>query len=528
MAKSLRDWIEVLEANDLLYRVKEEVPIQQLASIIAQNTQKATLFENIADYDMPLVANTFSNRDMMKLALETDEEHIMQALDQRTERRIDPVYLDSGPCQEVVITADDVNLAALPLHFQHDLDAAPYISASVFVSKDPQHQVHNMGVYRMMYRKRNETGVDVTAPHKMRKYCQQAFEKGQPLEVAVLLGLPTIDIMSCMAPSPFDVDEFEVLGGFRGEPVELVKCKTVDLYVPANAEIVLEGEIQPVGWTEDEGPYGEFTGTYGAGLKWNPTVKIKAITHRKNPIFHSATHGGMYPGWTDVHVIFPIIEHDLYKAMRSAGIDVRAVRVIPAAACNWAVASIKTLSAGDSKNALALMLAASKQAMPKFAVVVDEDIDIFSDEQLYWAMTWRTQPHEDMMILRDMKAVPLDPSLPSTMPPVTTSKMGWDATIPVGKNRADYAPCFPLPFDADAEVQRAGLSEAELESEIVSFIKSNAPCHFNDILKGFNGNKHRAILEAFGRIRERDLLGRDEDGRYVLQESSTATPPGRA
>jgi len=517
MAQTLRDWIQILEKNDLLRRVKEEVPIQQLASIIAENKKKATLFERISDYNIPLVANTFSNREMMKLALETDEEHIIEALSRCIDRRIDPIYLDSGPCQEVVITGDEVNLASLPIHLQHDKDAAPYISASVFVSKDPRRQVHNIGVYRMMYRTRNETGVDITASHKMRYYYQQAYEMGKPLEVAVLLGLPTIDILASVASSQFDIDEFDVLGGFRGEPVELVKCKTVDLHVPANAEIVLEGEIDAVGWTQDEGPYGEFTGTYGAGLKWNPTVRIKAITHRKNPIFHSATHGGLYPGWTDVHVIFPIIERDLFRAMQSAGIDVRAVRVVPAAACNWAVASIKTLAGGDSKNALALMLAASKQAMPKFAVVVDEDIDIFSDEQLYWAMTWRSQPHEDIMILKGMKAVPLDPSLPSTMPPVTTSKMGWDATVPVGKDRADFAPCFPMPFEPDLPVLNKGLSDKQLEEGIHAYIRDNAPCLFSDILRNFNGNKHRSILEAFGRIRERGVLGRHEDGRYILK-----------
>lgn len=521
MAKTLRDWIKILDENNLLHRVEEEVSIQQLASIVSENMEKATLFENIADYDIPLVANTFSNREMMKLALDANEETIIEALDERMETRIDPVYVDTAPCQEVVLTGEDVNLADFPLHLQHDKDAAPYISASVFVSRDPERQVHNIGVYRMMYRKRNETGVDITASHKMRYYYKQAYEMGKPLEVAVLVGMPTIDIMACMAPSAFDIDEFEILGGFRQEAVELVKCKTVDLYVPANAEIVLEGEIQPVGWTEDEGPYGEFTGTYGAGLKWNPTVKIKAITHRGKPVFHSATHGGLYPGWTDVHVIFPIIERDLFKAMQRAGIDVQAVRVVPAGSCNWAVASIKTLAAGDSKNALAIMLTASKQAMPKFAVVVDDDIDIFSEEQLYWAMTYRAQPHEDMMILRDMKAVPLDPSLPSTMPPVTTSKMGWDATIPVGKNRADYEPCFPLPYEADQPVRHPDLDETSLEKEIVKFITANAPVYFYDILKEFNGNKHKAILEAFGKIREKELLGRDSNGLYVPKEQDT-------
>jgi len=348
-----------------------------------------------------------------------------------------------------VKTGDDVNLASLPLHLQHELDAAPYISASVVVAKDPNIGVYNIGVYRMMYRSRNRTGVDVTAPHKLRHYYQQVCEAGKPLEVAVALGLPTLDIMASLASTPLDEDEYELLGGFRGEPVELVKCKTVDLLVPANAEMILEGVMQPHGWVSDEGPYGEFTGTYGSGLKWNPTIEIKTITHRKNAIFHSATHGGRYPGWTDIHVIFPIIELDIYKALRTAGIDVVAVRIVAAGTCNWGVASIRPRTKGDARTALALMLSAPRQSMPKFAVVVDDDIDIYDDEQLYWAMTWRSQPHEDTMILTDMKAVPLDPSLPSQMPPVTTSKMGLDATT---KWPGETARAWGRPISMSAEV----------------------------------------------------------------------------
>ncbi len=516
MAETMQAWVRKLEQADLLHRVSDEVPIEQLASIIDENHTRATMVEHIAGYDMPLVANTFSNRDIIKLALDTDEEHLLDELDRRLAQRIAPVEVSEAACQEIVHSGDDVNIAALPLHLQHTLDAAPYISAGVVVAKDPVRGVNNLGVYRMMYRSRNETGIDVTAPHKLRHYYQQACESDSPLEIAVVLGLPTVDIIAALASTPFDIDEFGVLGGFRGEPAELVKCKTVDLSVPANAQIVLEAELQPGGWIADEGPYGEFTGTYGSGLKHNPTVRIKAITYRQDAIFHSATHGGLYPGWTDIHVIFPMIELDLHKALRQAGIDVRGVRIVPAGTCNWAVASIKPITQGDARNALALMLSASKQAMPKIAVVVDDDIDIFDDDQLYWAMTWRCQPHEDIMILENMKAVPLDPSLPSTMPPVTTSKMGMDATIPIGRNRADFERCHPTPFKPDIAQRHSGLSDAELDTQMEEFIRARGAVYFNDILTEFHGLGHQTILESFGRLRERNLLGRDSAGLYLL------------
>ncbi len=516
MAQTMTEWVQELEKHDLLQRVVEEVPIEQIASTVYSNYKKATLFENIEGYDMPLVANTFSNRAMMQLALRTDEEHYYEVLNECRQRFIKPVEVHKAPCQEVVIEGEEVNLANFPLHVQHALDGAPYVSASVAIAKDPSRDVYNLGIYRMMYRSRNQTGVDVTAPHKLRFYYQQACEMGKPLEVAIALGLPTLDLLASVASTPFEVDEYEVLGGFRNEPAELVKCRTIDLLVPANAEMILECVMEPDGWVFDEGPYGEFTGTYAGGVKRNPMLTIKAITHRKGAIFHSATHGGPHIGWTDCHVIYPIIELDLLRALRDAGLDAKGVRLIPAAGCNWGVAKIKTLTKGDGKQAALAMLTSTRHGFPKFSIVVDEDIDIFDDEQLYWAMTFRTQPHKDVVILDNMKAIPLDPSLETAQPPVVTSKMAWDATIPFDRDRSDFERCYATPFNADLPTKRAACSAEELDKNMLNLIGETGPIYFNDIMIEFHGLGHQNILESFGRLREKRLLGRDDAGRYLL------------
>ena len=521
MSTTLRDWLDTLERHDLLARIGHEVHVNQLAAVIEQNHRRATLFENVRGYALPLAANTFSNRAMMALALGCDEGGILAALTAKRQARIDPVVITEAPCQEIVEEGETVNLATLPLHLQHELDGAPFISAAVMVAKDPVRGVNNLGIYRMMYRSQNETGIDLTAPHKLRHYYQQACELGRPLEVAAVLGLPAIDLMAALASTPLDEDEYAVLGGFRGEAAELVACRSIDLLVPANAEMVLEGEMLPTGWIADEGPYGEFTGTYGGGLKQNPTIRIKAITRRRDAVFLSATHGGHHPGWTDMHVLFPMIELDIHNALVQAGIDVRAVRALPASSGMWAVASIKSMFKGDGKNALALMLAASKQAFPKIAVVVDEDIDIFDDEQVTWAMTWRAQPDQDVMILGGMKAVPLDPSLPSSTPTVTTAKMGFDATIPVGRDRADFAICRPAVLGETG--RRPELVPDELDTALADFIGQGA-VHFQEILEEFSGPSATSVLESFGRLRQRHLLGRDEVGRYVLLEAIDDNP----
>ncbi|MEM4417269.1 MAG: UbiD family decarboxylase [Nitrososphaerota archaeon] len=509
MAETLGGWLRKLEEHNLLQRISHQVSIHEVADIISRNYMKATLFERIEGYDIPLAANIASNRKMIALALGVGEDEVVGELERRTQRRIRPVLVDDGPCKEVVKTGDDVDLTVFPLHLQHELDAAPYITASVAIAKDPERGVYNLGIYRMMLRTSRETGVDVTAPHKLRAYYQRALEMGKPLEVAVVVGLPTIDLLGSLISSPYDVDEYEVLGGIRGEPVELVKCETIDVYVPSNAEIVLECEMPPIGWTADEGPYGEFTGTYG-GLKMNPVMRVKAITHRRNPIFLSATHGGRRPGWTDLHLLFPIIELDLYRALRQAGIDVRGIRLHPGGAGMWAIASIRPRTLGDSKTALALLLTSSRQAFSKYAVVVDDDIDIYDDEQVVWAMTYRAQPSEDILILDGLKAIPLDPSLPSDMPPVTTSKMGFDATIPIDRPRQRFEPCLPpKPITEDRKQE---VSEEDLLKML------DKPRYFAELARNYTGTAYRKFLKTMANLRERNLITRDQQGRYVRKQ----------
>jgi 4-hydroxy-3-polyprenylbenzoate decarboxylase len=445
---SLRQWLETLEAHDLLVRVQDPIDINHIAAATAANYRRASLFERVVGYDIPVATNVVSNRAMLALALGVGEEALLSELQERLRHRIAPVRVTDGPCKEVVLTGDAVDLTRFPIHLQHELDGAPYITAGVLAARHPLTGVPNVGIYRMMFRTRRETGIDLTAPHKLRRYYQLACEAKRPLEVACALGLHGVDLVGSVATAPEDVDEYEVMGALRRQPVELVRCETIDVEVPADSEIVLECEMPPDGWTEDEGPYGEFTGTYG-GLKRNPVLRVKAITHRRQPIFLSATHGGFHPGWTDFYLLVPLFELTIANALRAANIDVRGIRFHPASSGMWAIVSIKQWSAGDARNALHLVLAASNQNFPKYAVVVDEDIDVFDDEQVYWAMTWRTQAHEDMHVFTGMKCIPLDPSLPTEMPPVTTSKMGIDATIPPGRERLRFTVCRP-PFMAEA------------------------------------------------------------------------------
>ena len=562
--RNLQDWVNDLERNDLLARVRGEIDPTHIAGVIEANYKRATLIENIRGYDIPLLANSVSNRRMLSVALETSEDKLLETVRERMKKRIAPVVSksDSNPCQEVVSIGDKADLTEFPIYLQHEFDGGPYITAGVLVANDPINNMTNLGIYRLMLRTKNELGIGLTPPHKLRKYYQVAIEQNsEPLEVACVIGMHGLDIFSSEVSGPYDIDEYDIMGGFRGEAVELVKCKTIDVYVPTNAEIVLECEMPLTGWVYDEGPYGEFSGTYG-GLKSNPIMRVKAITRKKHPIFQSATHGGTHPGWTDFNVLIPIFEQGILDSLRAANIDVKAIRFHTGSSGMWLVASIKKWSEGEGRNAIMLMLTASNQNFPKYAVVVDDDIDIFDDEAVNWAMTWRAQPSEDVMIFDGLKCIPLDPSLPTETPPITTSKMGFDATRPLSKPAFRFARCLPpymdeIPAEAktasmpkkmyqerqaaspsnsensDIHVTTAtspsfrrdhgvtscpdGFKIEELSGRIVRLLKDH-PCYFKDILDALRAEDYRAALLAWSEMRTRTQgLVRDEMGRYFIK-----------
>ena len=191
-----------------------------------------------------------------------------------------------GPVKEVLKVGDEVDLTDIPIPFQHRKDGGPAISRPELpLSKDEEGR-RNVGCYRLMYRTPNETGIDLVSPSDMRFTYQRALDRGESLPIAIAIGTGIPEILSAAYKAPPGFDEFAVAGALYGEPIPLTKCATVDLEVPASAEIVLEGEISADGWTIDEGRYGDFTG-HQCSIRWNPVFKVKAITHRKNPIFQT-------------------------------------------------------------------------------------------------------------------------------------------------------------------------------------------------------------------------------------------------
>jgi 2,5-furandicarboxylate decarboxylase 1 len=522
LVEDLRSWISSLDAAGMLYRVSTPADARDISRIISEHYQQATFFENVSEYRIPVLANSVSSRKMIALALGCGERDILQEYLSRISNPIEPSSSsDSRLCQEeTVIGSDRVDLTSLPILLQHEFDGAPYISAGIVVAKDPMTSDYNVGIYRLMFRTKNELGINITAPHRLRWFYQKALDMGRPLEVAVCLGLHALDLLAAVTGVPEGKDELAVWGGIRKEPLQMVKCKTLDLYVPSHAEIVLEATMQPTGWTEAEGPYGEFPGTY-SGMRMNPVMKVQAITTRSRPIYQSATHGGKHLGNTDFFVIVPQIELSIFQALRHAGIDAKAVRVLSSSAGMVCYVSISSRTKGDSRNALYVALSGSRQNFPKYCVVVDSDIDIFDDQQVLWAIATRSQPKEDVIILEGMR-IPSssDPSLVG--PPYSMSKMGLDATIPIEMSRMKFefskTPNFPAHRTVDAP--RNSEDSERIAREIQKKLEREGHLSFYEIIKDFNDESYRSILTAWSRLRESSEISQDGNtGKYFLTKN---------
>lgn len=512
--QSLTEFINDMEAAGLLVRVTDEVRVDDLPRIMEDHPTTAVLVENIKDCEFSFLANAYSNHDMYALAMGCDKRVVGLEMVDRASRRIAPVMVEDAPVHEVVLTGDDIDLTVLPMFLHHERDGQSYSDDNLVISKDPETGVPNWGFYRSMYRSKNERNFDMTCTsHRSRINAMKAASMGKNLEIAVVIGGPTLDKLSALKGFPPDVNDFEVLGSFYGEPAKMVKCKTVDLEVPANAEIVIEAELMALeGWTHDEAPFGEFTGMYGGGMKHNVRCIVKAITYRKGGIFQYATIGGGHPWYTDNMLQLPALEADLFGALKDSALDVIEVRAPASGLSNIAYAKIRKQGAGDGKQALSVMLGASKMALPKVAYVFDEDIDIWDDNEINWAMAFRYDPARGTVIIPDSNTMTVDPTIPKDAAPGTTAKIGFDMTIPFGPKyvQSDFTRSAPFILP-EPEADAKPMTEAEITEAMRAMIKQ-APRSWKEILTAFNGQNYRDIYRAFGNLRSE--LGRVVEPPY--------------
>lgn len=423
--EDFRAMLARMERAGHLRRIKKSIRPEHITALCGK-APAALMCEAVEGYDIPVVGGLYWTRARVASALNWPESELGARFAASVARPIAPEVIQQGACQDVVISGDDVDLTALPIPFMHEKDGGPYISAGVAFANDEK-LGPNAGCYRMMFRTRRELGIDLFTASDLRRYYQARFEQNRPLPIAAAIGVHVFEHMAAAYKAPAGLNEMHIAGGLRGEPLQMVRCKTVDVMVPANAEIVLEGELQPNGWTADEGPFGEFAGMQG-DLKYNPIFRVTAITHRKNPIFYA-----LQMPWENDWLNGPATEAACARVLGLAGIQVAAVRATEGGCCGWSVVVAIRKRAGEGKNAIAALLSLP---VVKQVIVTDDDIDIYNADEVEWAVTFRCQADKDIVILSGMKAKHVDPSVrpwdlkPGELP--TTSKFGIDATIPEG------------------------------------------------------------------------------------------------
>lgn len=424
----MRDFLRVIEEKGDLVHVERTVsPDFEVAAGIRKTSDAkgpALWFDHVDGSAMPVVGGLYASRRRVMWGFETTEAEFPERFMRGLRQPIKPVIVPTGPCKEVVLTGDDADLGILPAISHNRLDAGRFITMGLTISTHPRYG-SNVSISRMQIYDGKSAGILSVPPQHIGVYFAEMEAAGKPLPLAVAIGNdPYVTMCSGVKGSVF-LDEYEIAGGWMGEPVELVRCETSDVLVPATSEIVLEGELVP-GERRVEGPFGEVAGYYSpAGPR--PVFRLKAITHRRDPIYLAGLTGMPQ---TDNHVIRDLnYEPILRDRIRQLCPGVRDVYAIEGSAGKHIAVSMRTSFVSHARD---VMLAAmtTERIRPKLVIVVDDDIDVRDPVQLQWAVAFRVQADRDVVIMPRMVGQALDPSTP--LPGVGTV-MGIDATRPYGE-----------------------------------------------------------------------------------------------
>jgi len=437
-------FIEELERAGELKRVKTEVDTNlEIAEILRRamySNGPAILFENVKNYDMPVLGNAFGSLKRLEIGLETtDFTEIGQRIVDLTKMDIPSGFLNkikklpelskmsdsfpklekSGPVTEVI--NESPTFDNIPILKTWSNDAGKFITFGLVATKHPETGIRNLGVYRMqiidsthaiMHWQKHKRGAH---HHELKK------EKGEKIEVAIIIGGDPATVFSAVAPVPEGLDKYLFAGITRKKGIKTVKCKTIDLVVPANAEMILEGYVDPSD-TRDEGPFGDHTGYY-TPKELFPTFTLTGVMQRKKPIYLTTVVGK--PILEDSY-IGKVIERSFLPLIRMFQPEVVDF-AMPAA--GWfqglAIISIKKRYPGQAKKVMMGLWGMGQLSLTKIFIVVDDDVNVHSMDDVLWAVTTRIDPARDTIIIDNTPTDTLDPASPLVN---LGSKLGIDAT----------------------------------------------------------------------------------------------------
>jgi len=408
------DVLEIAEAVD------GNQEITALAEGLAQRggEQPALLLRKVLGLDCEVVTNLFASRRRVArmLGVDTAQLHVTY---QARSRRLTPMHeVKEGPVLDVVQHGDAVDLPTLPMLKHFETDRGPYITNAVMVAEHPHTGAGNLSYHRSTIHSTNEIATSLHSRGDLWRLLQIAAERGRPLPVAMVIGAHPLFMLAASARVPFGVDEREVAGGLLGEPLQVVRTPRHGLRVPAHAQFVLEGTIDPNA-RADEGPFGEFTG-YSSDRSTNTLFKVDAILRRRDAVLVD-----VLGGHSDEHLNLARIprESEMAEKLMQRFPGVTALHYPNSGTHFHAYVALKQMRAGEARQVMLGLLGWDPYL--KTVIAVDPDVDVTRDEQVLWALATHFQPHRDLLVVDGLPGSALDPSASGAG---TTSRMGMDAT----------------------------------------------------------------------------------------------------
>ena len=496
----LRTFMEQLARIGELEVHDEPLEMTDLTALI-ENSAKAVLFKNAGPQRYEIFAGFIGNRRRLAAAFGLDEPR--KALPEFMRRMQNPqkvaeVPSAEAPVHQVVLQGDDIDLTKLPFYLQHHLDGALYISAAMDYTINPADGKPNVGCRRLMLRSKKELRCNLTQLSDLKRIYIAAVERKERLPLSFVIGAHPLDFMSASSKVP--MDEFALVATLRGETLPMVRGLTNNIPVPADAEMVLEGYLDELGYAEKEGPYGELYGYYGP-MHMDPVFHVTAITQRRDMLNHTVLHGGPEIRRNDASLASSLFtEARVWQTLKQAGFDISDVHC-PESATGMHICRVamKQKAAGEARRAIEVLF---KMPLLRIVTIVDPDVDVHSHEAMDWAQCTRFRGDRDIVTEGGHFALTMDPTIDAQGKMV---KVGYDFTAPFDappkiENLLSFAP--QLALAAKKQSAREALA--------------SGPKHFYQLMEAAGTTDGRALTLELDVMREKGAIDRTPDGLWIL------------
>jgi len=435
----LRSFLELVqnEAPDQILEINAEVPLDYSSTAMAlelERRQKYPIlqFKNITNTDFHFLANVCASRDLVAKSIQADMDSFYDIFGNALKQTVPAQIVDSGPVQEIVVTGEELDLEKLPIPRHFSQDAGPYITGGMLAARDPDTGIGNLSYIRLQVKGRRQLGASLHSRQHTWDYMRRAENRGEDLPVAVVIGAHPAVMLAAAAKMGIDQDEYDLVGALLGQPLPICRGMSVDVNVPASAEIVIEGKLL-AGVREPEGPFAEYTG-YLTGRSTENVLEVSAITMRKD-----AHYVDVIPGNSMEHLVLGRISKEawVHQIMKEALPFFKGFYYPPSGTHYHCYIQIEKSAEGQAKQAAQLLV--SLDHYVKLVIVVDKDIDPSDQDAVLWALATRMQADKDVTIISNTMCNQLDPS----------SKDGLGAKMLIDATRATEFTAVPISVPDD-------------------------------------------------------------------------------